>query len=277
MNKKYLTFIFIKAIIVFYMYSQSYDLFKYNKLSGIDYYTGNELSFFSNKDVLNDIVLVKSIKIDIKSENTVNTLLYMYTDGMIQSIYSNIRDGRESLFAYTNKGYLENFDFQKRKYPLDNVCILEEDGKIKFRITVEDNGNYKKIIFERPQYDSDNYFISQVFEYLYVDNKIISYNESYLNTKGEIYSKHFHEFEYSEDSLISHTIKVNDKLRWSYNLLYDRDNKLNEILYKDFKNSTNNRRKIFECYDEHNNWVKSKEYYENDLVYEITRTIDYVK
>ncbi len=275
MNKKIYLIINIFFNMFFLLRAHECNIFKYNKFSGVDYYTGFSLSNFANEDVINGNDVLRSVEINIKSQKSNETTLYTYSDGLLKTINSKVRDGRNSYFSYNSSGYLESVDLQKRIYTSDNECILMEDDKILFKISIQDNDDKKRILFEQLKFNSIDFYLSQIFEYSYEEGKLESYKELYLNPQGKVYSNRFHEFEYMDNKLISHVITVNDQIRWTYNLSYNENQQLIEVMYKDEKNPQNNRIKTFEKYDIHGNWLYSKDFYNNVLLFEISRKIDY--
>lgn len=259
----------------YYLQAKDYNFFRFNKNSGVDYYTGKQLSNISNEDIEYSLDIIDSIKITTKSNNSISNIIYKYINGTIVSIDSNNRDGRNTVYHYSSNGYLESFDFQKRIYPQDNICLLFEDNLLIYRITIYDEENYKKIIYEKPVKNSENFYIAQTFEYFYKEKLLQKYIESYSNVKGVTYSIWSHDFYYTNNQLILHTIKANDELRWTYNLSYDNENKLIEVIYKDYKLLNNQRKIDFTHFDSHGNWLNKIEYYNDEIMYEINRVIEY--
>ena len=191
------------------------------------------------------------------------------------SITSNIKDGRKTIFKYNDNNFLESFDYQKRIYPQNNICLLYEDEELDSKITINDNGLEKIINIERPDLSSKEFKLRQIYDYTYKDSLLVEYIETYLNSKGDVYSKWIHKFLYNDDKLILHTVTVEDELRWEYELFYNDENQLIKTIYKDIRNPNNTRCKYFFDYDEYGNWQYSKEFWENALKYEVKRHIEY--
>ena len=274
MNKKMISMLLIISFNLFFVMGQSYNIFTYKRISGIDYFTGNSLSQITNDDVLRNNNAVNKLTLEVKSNGSVGRTTYEYSEGRIVSISSRIRDGRNSIYKYNDNGFLEAVDFQERIYPKNNICMLYENGKLDSKITLNDNGNKKVITVERLKKNNELKLVNS-YEYLYEDNLLVEYTESDFTVKGDIYSKRVHIFSYNNENLILHTVTVNDELRWVYELIYNDKNKLIKTIYKDIKYPNHIRYKFFEGYDEYDNWLYSKEFYGDDLTYEVTRYIDY--
>jgi len=274
MNKKMISMLLIIFFNLFFVMGQSYNIFTYKRISGIDYFTGNSLSQITNDDVLRNNNAVNKLTLEVKSNGSVGRTTYEYSEGRIVSISSRIRDGRNSIYKYNDNGFLEAVDFQERIYPKNNICMLYENGKLDSKITLNDNGNKKVITVERLKKNNELKLVHS-YEYLYEDNLLVEYTETDFTVKGDIYSKRVHIFLYNNENLILHTVTVNDELRWVYELIYNDKNKLIKTIYKDIKYPNHIRYKFFEDYDEYDNWLHSKEFYGDDLTYEVTRYIDY--
>lgn len=274
MNKIiYIAFIILN--LSFSLFASDYNLFVYNKLSDVDYYTGQSFSHFADEDILYGVDKISILEIRIKSDKRDNSKKYRFSNGKVESISSNIRDGRNSYFKYNSDGYLESVDFQRRDYLSKNECLLTEDDRIQFKISILENNVNKKIIFEQPMKNSEQYFLSQIFEYSYKNGVLDKYTKTYLNPKGTIYSKSDYSFEYSDNLLKSYSIITNNELRYKYSFVYDNENKLIEVLFTDFRDQNNNRKKVFYDFDTKGNWLSGKEYYNSVLAYEISRIITY--
>lgn len=275
MNKRIFFIFFLQFFTFSCVIGQDYSIFSYDKISDIDYFTGNPLSQITNNEVLKDYNIIKSLTIEIKSEKSIGTTIYEYLEGKLYSINSNIRDGRKTIFKYNNKNFLESVDYQKRIYPKNNICLLYEDDKLDSKITINDKGLKKIINIERSDLRSKELQLQAMYEYTYKDSLLVEYIENYFNNKGYIYSKRVHNFLYNDDRLILHTVTVNDELRWEYELFYNDENQLIKTIYKDIRNPNNNRCKYFFDYDEYGNWQYSKELWGNTLIYEVNRIIKY--
>ena len=275
MNKRNLFIFFLQIFTFSCVIGQDYSLFSYNKIFNIDYFTGNSLSQITNNEVLQNYNIIKSLTIEVKSEKSTGTTIYEYLEGKLYSITSNIKDGRKTIFKYNDNNFLESFDYQKRIYPQNNICLLYEDEELDSKITINDNGLEKIINIERPDLSSKEFKLRQIYDYTYKDSLLVEYIETYLNSKGDVYSKWIHKFLYNDDKLILHTVTVEDELRWEYELFYNDENQLIKTIYKDIRNPNNTRCKYFFDYDEYGNWQYSKEFWENALKYEVKRHIEY--
>lgn len=275
MNKRILFIFFLQIFTFSCVRGQDYSLFSYNKIFNIDYFTGNSLSQITNNEVLQNYNIIKSLTIEVKSEKSTGTTIYEYLEGKLYSITSNIKDGRKTIFKYNDNNFLESFDYQKRIYPQNNICLLYEDEELDSKITINDNGVEKIINIERPDLSSKEFKLRQIYDYTYKDSLLVEYIETYLNSKGDVYSKWIHKFLYNDDKLILHTVTVEDELRWEYELFYNDENQLIKTIYKDIRNPNNTRCKYFFDYDEYGNWQYSKEFWENALKYEVKRHIEY--
>lgn len=275
MNKRNLFIFFLQIFTFSCVIGQDYSLFSYNKIFNIDYFTGNSLSQITNNEVLQNYNIIKSLTIEVKSEKSTGTTIYEYLEGKLYSITSNINDGRKTIFKYNDNNFLESFDYQKRIYPQNNICLLYEDEELDSKITINDNGLEKIINIERPDLSSKEFKLRQIYDYTYKDSLLVEYIETYLNSKGDVYSKWIHKFLYNDDKLILHTVTVEDELRWEYELFYNDENQLIKTIYKDIRNPNNTRCKYFFDYDEYGNWQYSKEFWGNTLIYEVNRIIKY--
>ena len=274
MNKRIL-FMFFLLFSFSCVEGQYYSFFSYDKISGIDYFTGNSLSQITNNEVLQDYNIISRLTIEIKSEKSTGTTIYEYLKGKMHSITSNIRDGRKTVFTYNNNNFLESVDYQKRIYPQNNICLLYEDEELNSKITINDNGLKKIINVERPDLRTKELQLRQIYEYTYKDSFLIEYVENYFNNIGDVYSKWIHNFEYKGDKLFLHIVKVDDELRWEYELFYNDENQLIKTIYKDIRNPDNTRCTYFFDYDEFGNWTYSKEFWGSTLKYEVKRHIEY--
>ena len=128
MNKKMISMLLIISFNLFFVMGQSYNIFTYKRISGIDYFTGNSLSQITNDDVLRNNNAVNKLTLEVKSNGSVGRTTYEYSEGRIVSISSRIRDGRNSIYKYNDNGFLEAVDFQERIYPKNNICMFYENG-----------------------------------------------------------------------------------------------------------------------------------------------------
>ena len=132
MSRKLLVFI-MTLFISYLIDSKEYTFFYFSKVSGFDYYTGKDLSFTSNDFVVNDLKLLDTLEIEIKSNLPVRKVINKYENGKIKSIYSKNRDGRNTTYNYLQNGYVDSFDYEKRQYQEDNKCLLFEDDRLIFK------------------------------------------------------------------------------------------------------------------------------------------------
>ena len=276
MNKKF--WIAVISIFIFAnsLIANDCDFFSFYKTSNIDFYNGKSFLPESIEEVANDVNSITRILIKTKSDKTTREIIYNYSNGKIKSIYSENRDGRNTIFQYPPNGYFESFDYQKRKYPEENTCLLYEDDRLIYRIKIDTNKpEYKKIIFERPSKDVESFYLYETVEYFYKDKLIQKYIATSYNQKGNIYRYDIHTFNYDEEKLISYTVELQNEIRWKYDINYNSKNQINEIQVTDYKFPANNKRIIYEDFDAKGNWIKCKEYYNNKLEYDIERIIQY--